>query len=98
MGKTICLALFLLGTAQLAGGAPKEVTNSLGMKLVRIEPGMFLMGAGFERYGVDDSAGLVKNVGLNLCDPTCFLVEVVKVFEKYSYVAVRIRPPVATRV
>ncbi len=40
----------LLGTAAIAAEAPtgKEFTNSLGMKLVRIEPGEFTMGCGKE--------------------------------------------------
>jgi len=43
-------AAFLLGSIQvlsplnLPGAEPKEITNSIGMKLVRIEPGPFLMG------------------------------------------------------
>ena len=38
----LCLLAFASGTC--AEAAPKEITNSIGMKLVRIEPGTFTMG------------------------------------------------------
>src|SRR5712671_585839 len=37
-------ALRLIAAATLHGAEPREITNSLGMKLVRIEPGSFVMG------------------------------------------------------
>jgi sulfatase modifying factor 1 len=38
------IALFLPAAAPASAGAPKNVTKSLGMKLVRVEPGEFMMG------------------------------------------------------
>jgi len=40
----IPLAAFLLGCVSAVGAQSKELTNSIGMKLVRIEPGSFRMG------------------------------------------------------
>src|SRR5215471_4082104 len=40
---SLSLVLFLL-VGGPAGGQPREINNSVGIKLVRIEPGEFLMG------------------------------------------------------
>ncbi|MCY2991497.1 MAG: SUMF1/EgtB/PvdO family nonheme iron enzyme [Planctomycetota bacterium] len=40
----VLIGISLLTTASVRGAEPKEFTNSIGMKLVRIEPGNFLMG------------------------------------------------------
>src|SRR5205809_1083697 len=47
MKKTlsISLAFLVLNAAPAAAGSPKEITNTLGMKLVRIDAGEFLMGS-----------------------------------------------------
>jgi sulfatase modifying factor 1 len=47
MRKTL-LALLALAPAGAFAGPPREITNSLGMKLIRIEPGEFVMGSGAE--------------------------------------------------
>jgi formylglycine-generating enzyme required for sulfatase activity len=41
MHRTLLLAVFL---TEFAAAQPKEITNSIGMRLVRIEPGAFTMG------------------------------------------------------
>jgi formylglycine-generating enzyme required for sulfatase activity len=41
-------ALVLLSPPLLPAGSPKEITNALGIKLIRIEPGEFTMGNGAE--------------------------------------------------
>src|SRR5258706_10169247 len=37
-------SIHLLSAAQARGAEPKELTNSIGMKLLRVEPGSFTMG------------------------------------------------------
>src|SRR5438128_809467 len=41
---TLFTALLLTPPGSLHAAEPKEITNSIGMKLVRIEPGSFRMG------------------------------------------------------
>src|SRR5205809_362571 len=48
MSLAISLVWFILMSAAAGGGPPAELTNAVGVKLVRIEPGQFLMGNGSE--------------------------------------------------
>ena len=48
------LAVVLTATSRAAPKKPKPITNSIGMKLVRIPPGTFTMGSPKEKKGRSD--------------------------------------------
>src|SRR5262245_31710992 len=48
MKNTLAVLAFAMPLSLLAADPPAEGTNSIGMKLVRIGPGEFTMGAGTE--------------------------------------------------
>ena len=58
MRAVVLIFLFLIGTPAF-GQQPKEIINSIGMKLVLILPGSFLMGPPTNEVGSQESLHLV---------------------------------------
>ena len=53
LSSMVIFGMFHLGS-QLLAQPPKEITNSIGMKLVLIPKGTFQMGSPIEEPGADD--------------------------------------------